>query len=428
MASIFKKQKTVKGAPYFVQYTDENGKRKTVKGYSDKSLTEQMAAKLELEARMKKTGMVDPEIDHFRVQKLLPIEQHQKAFEKKLSDRSEKYQAHTNGRIKAIIEGCDIKTLADLKLETVQDHLRSYAKTKKLTNRTYNHYVQAIDAFCNWCVKSKRLPANPLAGLERRNNQIGIKQKRRALKPDEIQRLIDAATNSRKWYQRYNGQTRARIYLMAYMTGLRKNELSSLTPESFDLDSPMPTVTVEAHISKHRKKDLLPLHADLARQVREWLKDIKPGKKLFPLLDKRKTWLMIKHDLKAAGIPYRTAEGVADFHAAGRHTYITELLRNGVSLPEARELARHSDINMTMRYTHIGLEDQSRAIQALPALQMRCISSDFRGLSEALTDTQTATKNATTTWQASDCGTQCHCRTNPQKVEAGGIEPPSCES
>ena len=43
-----------------------------------------------------------------------------------------------------------------------------------------------------------------------------------------------------------------------------------------------------------------------------------------------------------------------------------ELLKNGTSLPEARELARHSDVTMTMRYTHIGLQDQAKAIENLP--------------------------------------------------------------
>ena len=76
---------------------------------------------------------------------------------------------------------------------------------------------------------------------------------------------------------------------------------------------------------------------------------------------------MVKKDLERVGIPYETEEGIADFHAVGRHTYITELLRNGASLVEARELARHSDINMTMRYTHIGLDDQARAVAAIPA-------------------------------------------------------------
>ena len=58
---------------------------------------------------------------------------------------------------------------------------------------------------------------------------------------------------------------------------------------------------------------------------------------------------MIRKDLEAAGIQFTTKDGDADFHAAGRHTYITELLRNGTSIVVARELARHSDANMTMR-------------------------------------------------------------------------------
>ncbi|MBI2805508.1 MAG: site-specific integrase [Planctomycetes bacterium] len=107
---------------------------------------------------------------------------------------------------------------------------------------------------------------------------------------------------------------------------------------------------------------------------------------------------MVKKDLARVGIPYETDEGVADFHAAGRHTYITELLRNGASLPEAKELARHTDVKMTMRYTHIGLDDQSKAIAGLclpapvqqnselldgssegGALQMRCIFCSAEG-------------------------------------------------
>jgi integrase len=125
---------------------------------------------------------------------------------------------------------------------------------------------------------------------------------------------------------------------------------------------------------------------------------MKPSEKLFPNLERKKTWKMVKKDLARVGIPYETDEGVADFHAAGRHTYITELLRNGASLPEAKELARHTDVKMTMRYTHIGLEDQSKAVAGLRlpipgqqnpepvqesseggALQMRCIFCSAEG-------------------------------------------------
>jgi hypothetical protein len=82
-----------------------------------------------------------------------------------------------------------------------------------------------------------------------------------------------------------------------------------------------------------------------------------PGRRRTPW--SRRTWS--GHTLR------ETHEGLADFHAAGRHSYVTGLLRNGASITEARELARHADVRMTMRYTHIGLEDQARALASLPA-------------------------------------------------------------
>ena len=189
---------------------------------------------------------------------------------------------------------------------------------------------------------------------------------RRALTLQEIRKLIESARESGESIQYYDGETRARIYILAYMTGLRRNELASLTPQSFDLKSKQPTVTVEAAFSKHRRRDVLPLHPELVIMLKAWVGGYRPDETLFPKLGKRRTWLMVKKDLERVGIEYVTREGIADFHAAGRHSRITELLRSGVSLPEAKELARHSDIKMTMRYTHIGMEDQAKAIKQLP--------------------------------------------------------------
>ena len=57
---------------------------------------------------------------------------------------------------------------------------------------------------------------------------------------------------------------------------------------------------------------------------------------------------------------------MADFHAAGRHTHITKLMRSGDSVTEPMELARHFDVKMTMRYVHIGFNDRARALVGLP--------------------------------------------------------------
>ncbi len=149
------------------------------------------------------------------------------------------------------------------------------------------------------------------------------------------------------------------------MTGLRKAEIASLCPRSFQLEAAQPTVTIEAKSSKHRKKDVLPLHTELVPYLREWTMGLRPGEPIFPKLASRKTWLMVRKDLERAGIEYRTDEGIADFHAAGRHSHITELLRSGATVPQAMELARHSDVRMTMRYTHVSIAEQARALRSM---------------------------------------------------------------
>ena len=76
---------------------------------------------------------------------------------------------------------------------------------------------------------------------------------------------------------------------------------------------------------------------------------------------------MVQKDLERAGVPYESHEGLADFHAAGRQSHITRLVRSGASIMEAKELARHADIRQTAKYTHIGMEDRAKALAGLPA-------------------------------------------------------------
>lgn len=366
MASIYKRKKK-KNEPYSIQYRDQHRKRRSTVGFTDKGLSEELGAKLESEARMRATGLIDADQDRLAMHKRSPIGDHLSAFETSLAANTPKHVKLTMSRTRRIIDGCGFETLADIEGEAVQTLLRTLKTEDDFGHRTYNHYLQAMDAFCNWCITSKRLLCNPIIGLERLNTAVDVRHPRRALTPDEVAKLLQAAEASLENIQRYSGKQRARIYVLSYMTGLRKKELASLTPSSFRLEDKPPTVTVEAACSKHRRKDVLPLHPELVVMVRKWLKGMQPNDKLFPGLDRRKTWLMVKKDLKAAGIPYQTKDGITDFHASGRHTYITELLRNGVTLPEAKELARHTDVNMTMRYTHIGIDDQAKAVANLPA-------------------------------------------------------------
>ncbi len=119
-------------------------------------------------------------------------------------------------------------------------------------------------------------------GLERVNAQVDIRHKRRALKPDEFAKLLKSARESKKNVQSYPGPLRAQVYLLSYLPGLRRKELSSLTPRSFELSSDPPVLRVEAACSKHRREDVLPLHPELVELLGVWLDGVEPDPPPFP--------------------------------------------------------------------------------------------------------------------------------------------------
>ena len=371
MASVFKRgrDKGKRNASYWIEFFDHEGKRRRRKGFSEKGLSEQLAAKLENEALLRRSGIIDPLAEKLAVQRQTPIEVHLLAYKKNLTQRSttKKHVKLSMRRLRILLQQCNANRLPELSVERVQSGLASLQEQEQFGPRTYNHYVQAIVSFGHWLVQTTRLAAHPLLSLKRQNVELDVRRKRRALTDDEIIRLIKSAIQSGKRLQGYSGEVRARLYLFSCLTGLRKSEIASLTPQSFRLAGDEPTVTVEAACSKHRRTDVLPLHPALVGEVSEWIKDLAKDEAIFPGLKNKKTCQMVKSDLERVGIPYRTSEGVADFHAAGRHTFVTQLLRSGATLPEAKELARHSDIKMTMRYAHIGMKDQAKALASLPA-------------------------------------------------------------
>jgi integrase len=153
-------------------------------------------------------------------------------------------------------------------------------------------------------------------------------------------------------------------------TALRAGDLRSLTTPSFQLDCENPTVTIAADYSKQRRGDTLPLRPALAAELGSFLGTLLPTAKAFSAMSivfhvARMFWC----DIQAAGIPHRDTAGlVADFHSL-RHTFVTNLARDGVHPKVAQALARYSTITLTMdRYSHKLIDEQSAALAALPDL------------------------------------------------------------
>jgi integrase len=163
------------------------------------------------------------------------------------------------------------------------------------------------------------------------------------------------------------------LYLVTSNTGLRNQELASLTPESFDLDHQDPTVTVQAGYSKHRRQDVQPIRADLADLLREYLAGKQAGQCIWSgrwwikaakmmradLKDARRAWLKEASDdkeererrEKSDFLAYENANGeVFDFYAQ-RGQMITALEQSGVSLKTLQALARHSRVELRSSIT-----------------------------------------------------------------------------
>ena len=69
------------------------------------------------------------------------------------------------------------------------------------------------------------------------------------------------------------GRERALIYKTLVLTGLRKNELATLTVAQLRLDGPIPYVDLDAADEKNREGNDIIIRADLADDLRAWLAD-----------------------------------------------------------------------------------------------------------------------------------------------------------
>jgi integrase len=227
--------------------------------------------------------------------------------------------------------------------------------------------------FCQWCVRTSRLPDNPLSHVSKLREQVDVRHERRALADAELAKLIDSAEKSTEIVRELAGPDRAMLYRFAVGTGLRASEIASLKTDSLLLGQEPPVVIVEAAYSKRRQRDEQPIPTWLAERLRVWLAK-RPGQPmlwvdpqvLWPGSWRRHAAEMLRADLEAAEIDYRDAAGrVFDFHAL-RHQYVSDLADAGVHPRVAQSLARHSSIELTMkRYTHVAMHNVVGALESL---------------------------------------------------------------
>jgi len=206
------------------------------------------------------------------------------------------HRANVKRNLERIEADCRFTRLSDLAREPLERWLVLQRKAG-MGARTRNTYRAAAVAFCNWCVETGRLLSNPFGKVAKADEDIDPRRQRRALTEDELRRLLDVARrrpiidatmihrgkHKGEAVAKLRDETRERletlgweralIYKTLVLTGLRKGELASITIGQLILDDSLPCLLLDAADEKNRDGSTIPLRADLADDLRQWVAD-----------------------------------------------------------------------------------------------------------------------------------------------------------
>jgi len=227
-----------------------------------------------------------------------------------------------------------------------------------LKKNTQNYHLIALRSFLKYLAKRDMKALAPekieLAKMPQRIVEF--------LEPHELDRLLEAPTTDAKGLSRASSalpviKVRDKAILeLLFSTGLRVSELASLTKEMINLKRDEFTV---------RGKGDKPRIVFITNQARFWIKEY---------LDRRddvEPYLFINHDRAAAdrdserSLTPRSVQRIVERYAkkAGitkritphviRHTFATDLLRNGADIRSVQAMLGHSSITTTQVYTHV---------------------------------------------------------------------------
>lgn len=185
----------------------------------------------------------------------------------------------------------------------------------------------------------------------------GIRRLPRVLTASEAKRLLAIAQSPRD---------RAIVAIGLY-AGLRVSEIRNLVVEDIDQE----TGLIHVRQGKGGKDSTLPLNPLLAPYLLPLLEGKAPDLPLFPAPYPATGHMAPDGKLTTRAIEYMIGRLAAQAGLRGvhphtlRHTYGTELQRRGGDIAKTQRLMRHANIQTTMIYVHLAVEDVRRLANEL---------------------------------------------------------------
>ncbi|HZZ42449.1 MAG TPA: site-specific integrase [Tepidisphaeraceae bacterium] len=350
MASVIKV-----GKKWYVKLYDANGKQRKVKGYTEKSETMKLAARLENEKTAIQRGDLDPQLEMKKTERAKAVVTHIEEYKTFLRAKgnSTNHVSYTIRDIKQFITFSGVKHAAEITRAAVDRWRMNLMEQGTDSRRTINRRVGSLQAFLRQLQQTGGVTDYVLHKYPKLKVAGHAKRKRRSLAPAETTKLIAQCQDPE----------RKDVYRVALLTGLRHNEIVRLTPAAIDLDRG--TITVHAKDPRHKDRiDVIPLHTRLISMMKDRTKEKGKDQPMFDVPRRGIAAKLLRADCVAAGVD--TSD--VDFHAL-RHTFVTRLAETNVHPKIAQVLARHANVETTLSfYTHFHTDDERKALSSLPSV------------------------------------------------------------
>lgn len=246
--------------------------------------------------------------------------------------------------------------LEEVSKETVRDfkqalhEFRSRQK-RELSIRTKNHHLTVLRAFLRYLVQEEEMDVYPPDRVRRFKEE---QRKVKVLSAEEMERLLRTPDTSTRV-----GKRDKAILELFFSTGMRLAELRSLNRKDLNFDTREISVrgkrskirvvflsdSAVAALQDYVNSRLDHLEPLFIRALMKAINELPPGEKF--RLSRISIYKIVKKAALAAGIVTDPSPHTL------RHSFATDLLRNGADLRSVQELLGHKDLATTQIYTHV---------------------------------------------------------------------------
>lgn len=220
---------------------------------------------------------------------------------------------------------------------------------------TLRRKAQSLRAFFRWLLMQGIVSHNPAADL------ILAKAPKRLpefVKEQEMEQIIAGCD-----YSDFKQHRAHMVMLMLYSTGIRQEELRTLTDNDIDFSLQEAKVT-----GKRAKQRVVPLPPQLLDEIAKWQKARDSQYPSLPsprpliagpngAISKKSMYDIVRNTLSSSTATRKSPHIL-------RHTFATTMLNDGASLDSVKEFLGHASLSTTQIYTHLSFSELKRSYVA----------------------------------------------------------------